>query len=52
VAQKVSRRGEPLAHVGVPQAVAQHLHGPQQQIVKIERAAFTPGSHHDRLATD
>ena len=27
VAQKVSRRGEPLAHVGVPQAVEQHLHG-------------------------
>ena len=27
VAQKVSRSREPPAHVGVPQAVAQHLHG-------------------------
>jgi hypothetical protein len=27
VAQKVSRRGEPIALFGVPQAVAQHLHG-------------------------
>ena len=27
VAQKISRRDEPLLHLGVPQAVEQHLHG-------------------------
>jgi hypothetical protein len=37
VAQKVSRRGKPLAHFGVPQAVEQHLH-------RLVDRQFNPGS--------
>jgi hypothetical protein len=46
VAQKVSRRGEPLFHFGVSQAVEQHLHGlvdspPKLQVVGSQRYALS-----------